>query len=460
MSFLTGLLEFLKDVLSQPALLIGIMAFIGLIALKSPGHKVFTGTLGPILGYIMLGAGADFIVSNLEPLGKMIEKGFHIQGVVPNNEAVVAAAQKILGVETMSILVLGLVLNIVIARFTKFKYVFLTGHHSFFMACLLSAVLGASGLNGALLIIIGGFLLGAWSAISPAIGQKYTMKVTDGDEVAMGHFGSLGYYLSAWVGQKVGNPEDSTEKINIPEKWAFLRNTTISTALTMVIFYLVAAVAAGPEYVASISDGLSPYLFAIMSGLKFAIGVAIVYSGVRMILADLIPAFQGIATKIIPNAIPAVDCAVFFTYAQTAVIIGFVFSFIGGVIGMLILGVAGGVLIIPGLVPHFFCGATAGIYGNATGGRKGAIIGSFVNGLALAFLPALLLPVLGELGFANTTFGDIDFTVIGILLGQAGNLLSVTGIYAVVAVLVLILLIPNFIKTKSISINNYEDTNM
>ncbi|WP_370294322.1 PTS ascorbate transporter subunit IIC [Rossellomorea marisflavi] len=460
MSFLTGLLEFLKDVLSEPALLIGIMAFIGLIALKSPGHKVFTGTLGPILGYIMLGAGADFIVSNLEPLGKMIEKGFHIQGVVPNNEAVVAAAQKILGVETMSILVLGLVLNIVIARFTKFKYVFLTGHHSFFMACLLSAVLGASGLNGALLIIIGGFLLGAWSAISPAIGQKYTLKVTDGDEVAMGHFGSLGYYLSAWVGQKVGNPEDSTEKINIPEKWAFLRNTTISTALTMVIFYLVAAVAAGPEYVASISDGLSPYLFAIMSGLKFAIGVAIVYSGVRMILADLIPAFQGIATKIIPNAIPAVDCAVFFTYAQTAVIIGFVFSFIGGVIGMLILGVAGGVLIIPGLVPHFFCGATAGIYGNATGGRKGAIIGSFVNGLALAFLPALLLPVLGELGFANTTFGDIDFTVIGILLGQAGNLLSVTGIYAVVAVLVLILLIPNFIKTKSISINNYEDTNM
>ncbi|MEW4308084.1 PTS ascorbate transporter subunit IIC [Rossellomorea marisflavi] len=460
MSFLTGLLEFLKDVLSEPALLIGIMAFIGLIALKSPGHKVFTGTLGPILGYIMLGAGADFIVSNLEPLGKMIEKGFHIQGVVPNNEAVVAAAQKILGVETMSILVLGLVLNIVIARFTKFKYVFLTGHHSFFMACLLSAVLGASGLNGTMLIIIGGFLLGAWSAISPAIGQKYTMKVTDGDEVAMGHFGSLGYYLSAWVGKKVGNPEDSTEKINIPEKWAFLRNTTISTALTMVIFYLVAAVAAGPEYVASISDGLSPYLFAIMSGLKFAIGVAIVYSGVRMILADLIPAFQGIATKIIPNAIPAVDCAVFFTYAQTAVIIGFVFSFIGGVIGMLILGVAGGVLIIPGLVPHFFCGATAGIYGNATGGRKGAIIGSFVNGLALAFLPALLLPVLGELGFANTTFGDIDFTVIGIFLGQAGNLLSVTGIYAVVAVVVLILLIPNFIKTKSISINNYEDTNM
>lgn len=455
MEFFTTILEFLKDVLSQPALLIGIMAFVGLVALKSPAHKVLTGTLGPILGYIMLSAGADFIVANLAPLGQMIEYGFNIQGVVPNNEAVVAAAQQLLGVETMSILVLGLVLNVVIARFTKYKYVFLTGHHSFFMACLLSAVLGATGLQGTLLIVVGGFLLGAWSAISPAIGQRYTQKVTDGDDVAMGHFGSLGYYLSAWVGSKVGSPDDSTEKIEIPEKWGFLRNTTIATAITMIFFYLVSAIVAGPEFVATLSDGTSPFLFAAMAGLKFAVGVAIVYAGVRMILADLIPAFQGIATKIIPNAVPAVDCAVFFTYAQTAVIIGFVCSFIGGVIGMLVLGFAGGVLIIPGLVPHFFCGATAGIYGNATGGRKGAIIGSFVNGLAITFLPALLLPVLGELGFANTTFGDFDFALLGILIGQAGNALNIAGIYLIVAIVLLALIIPNFIKTKTAALNNY-----
>lgn len=174
-----------------------------------------------------------------------------------------------------------------------------------------------------------------------------------------------------------------------------------------------------------------------------------------MILADLIPAFQGVATKIIPNAVPAVDCAVFFTYAQTAVIIGFVCSFIGGVIGMFILGVAGGVLIIPGLVPHFFCGATAGVYGNATGGRKGTIAGSFVNGLAITFLPAMLLPVLGELGFSNTTFGDFDFTILGILIGQTSNALNMVGVYVLVAIGILALIIPNFVKTKSVALNNY-----
>ncbi|KGO15234.1 PTS ascorbate transporter subunit IIC [Clostridium botulinum] len=452
-----GLLQFLRDVLKQPALLMGIMALVGLVALKKPAHKVLTGTLKPILGYLMLGAGADFIVANLEPLGGMIQTGFNITGVVPNNEAIVAVAQKVLGVETMSILVVGLLINLVIARFTKYKYVFLTGHHSFFMACLLSAVLGTSGMKGTELILFGGFLLGAWSAISPAIGQKYTLKVTDGDEIAMGHFGSLAYYVSAWVGSKVGKPEESTENIEIPEKWGFLRDTTISTAITMMVFYIVAAVAAGPEYVSKLSDGMSPILFAIMSSLKFAVGVTIVYNGVRMILGDLIPAFQGIATKIIPDAIPAVDCAVFFPYAPTAVIIGFVSSFIGGIIGMVLLGVAGGVLIIPGLVPHFFCGSTAGIFGNATGGKKGAVIGSFVNGLLITFAPALLLPVLSTLGFKNTTFGDFDFGVLGIIIGKTSNLAGKAGIIIIAVLMLVALIVPNFIKTKSKALNNIEE---
>ena len=450
-------LEFLRDVLQQPALLIGIVSLVGLVALKKPFYKIMTGTLKPILGYLMLAAGAGFIVENLDPLGKMIQEGFHITGVVPNNEAIVSVAQQVLGVETMSILVVGLVVNLLIARFTKFKYVFLTGHHSFFMACLLSAVLGTAGMKGMELILSGGFLLGAWSAISPAIGQRYTNRVTDGDGIAMGHFGSLAYYISAWVGSKVGDAKDSTENIEIPEKWGFLRDTTVSTAITMTFFYLLAAIAAGPTYVGTLSGGMSPFLFAIMAGLKFAVGVTVVYSGVRMILGDLIPAFEGIATRVIPNAVPAVDCAVFFTYAPTAVVIGFVASFIGGIVGMLLLGVAGSVLIIPGLVPHFFCGATAGIFGNATGGRRGAAIGAFVNGLLISFTPALLLPVLGSLGFQNTTFGDFDFGVLGIVIGSLANALGETGIFIILGLFLVVLLVPNFIQTKGKVINNPDE---
>lgn len=441
-------LQFFTDIFSEPAFLMGLFALIGLVALRKPAHKVMTGTLGPIIGYLMLAAGADVIVNNLSPLSEMIQEGFNITGVVPNNEAVTSVAQEVLGVETMTIMIVGMAFNLLFARITRYKYVFLTGHHTFFMACLLSAVLGALGFSGISLILIGGFFLGAWSSISPAIGQRYTLKVTDGDDIAMGHFSSLGYYVSAFIGNLIGKDSKSTEEMQIPESLSFLRNTTISTAITMVIVYLISAIAAGSEFVIGLSDGTNPYVYSILCGLKFAVGVAIVYAGVRMILADLVPAFQGISQKVIPNAIPAVDCAVFFTYAQTAVVIGFISSFIGGLVGMFILGALGGVLIVPGMVPHFFTGATAGVYGNSTGGRKGAIVGSFVNGLLLSFLPALLLPVLGQLGFSNTTFGDIDFAVLGILLGKVGNAAGSIGIYVIIIVVLIALFMPS-IKSKS-----------
>lgn len=53
-----------------------------------------TGTLGPILGYLMLSAGANVITTNLDPLSQMIQHGFNITGVVPNNEAITSVAQK------------------------------------------------------------------------------------------------------------------------------------------------------------------------------------------------------------------------------------------------------------------------------------------------------------------------------------------------------------------------------
>lgn len=145
MDALLVVLKFFESILTKPAWIMGLFSFVGLVALKRPAHKIMTGTLKPILGYLMLSAGAGLIQTNLAPLGTFIETGFHIQGVVPNNEVIVSMAQTVLGVQTMVILILGYVVNILIARFTKFKYIFLTGHHSLFMACLLSAVLQASG---------------------------------------------------------------------------------------------------------------------------------------------------------------------------------------------------------------------------------------------------------------------------------------------------------------------------
>lgn len=78
MNALLPVLEFIQSILTKPAWIMGLFAFVGLVALKRPAHKVMTGTLKPILGYIMLSAGATVVQENLAPLGTFIETGFHI----------------------------------------------------------------------------------------------------------------------------------------------------------------------------------------------------------------------------------------------------------------------------------------------------------------------------------------------------------------------------------------------
>ncbi|MGF7086384.1 PTS system ascorbate-specific IIC component [Kroppenstedtia sanguinis] len=363
------------------------------------------------------GARLPRLIQSLNPLGEILNKGFGIRGLIPNNEAIVGVTVKTLGQQTAIIMSLGFVFNLLIARFTPFKYVFLTGHHAFFMACLLSLVLSTAQISGMTAILIGSLILGLLMAVMPALAQPFVRKITGDNNLAIGHFGTFGYISAGLIGKWLGNPKKSTEDIKLPQGLGFLRDTTVSTALTMILVYLVVVLAAGPDVTAKVAEGQNYVMFALMQALMFAAGLYVILAGVRMMLAEIVPAFQGIAEKLVPDAKPALDCPVMFNFAPTAVILGFLCSFLGGLIGLGILGAIGAPLIIPGLVPHFFTGATAGVFGNATGGRRGAILGAIVNGLLISFLPALLLPILGDLGFENTTFGDTDFGVVGLLLG-------------------------------------------
>ena len=85
------------------------------------------------------------------------------------------------------------------------------------------------------------------------------------------------------------------------------------------------------------------------------------------------------------------------------------------------MAVSGLPIIIPGVVPHFFCGATSGVYGNATGGVRGAVLGSFIQGILISFMPIFLMPVMGDLGFSGSTFSDTDYGVVGLFLGNLAN---------------------------------------
>ena len=406
------------DVLSEPAVLVGLIALIGLIAQKKPVTECIKGTVKTIMGFVILGAGATLVVNSLGDFATIFQHAFGIKGVVPNNEAIVSIAQQSFGKEMAMIMFFAMLVNILIARLTPWKFIFLTGHHTLFMSMMVAAILSAGGMSGIPLIAVGSLVVGVTMVLFPALAHPYMKQITGSDDVALGHFSTCSYVLAGWIGAKFGNKAHSSEEVQVPKSLLFLRDTPVAISFTMGIIFLITSAFAGPEFVASVAKGKHWFMFSLMQSITFAAGVYVILQGVRMVIAEIVPAFKGISDKLVPNAKPALDCPIVFPYAPNAVLIGFLSSFAAGLVGMALLYAMGLTVIIPGVVPHFFVGAAAGVFGNATGGRRGAILGAFANGLLLlTILPVFLLPVLGDLGFANTTFSDSDFGVVGILLG-------------------------------------------
>ena len=406
------------DVLSEPAVLVGLIALIGLIAQKKPVTECIKGTVKTIMGFVILGAGATLVINSLGDFAVIFQHAFGIKGVVPNNEAIVSIAQTSFGKEMAMIMFFAMLVNILIARLTPWKFIFLTGHHTLFMSMMVAVILSAGGMSGVPLIAVGSLVVGVAMVFFPAIAHPFMKQITGSDDVALGHFSTCSYVLSALIGAKFGNKAHSCEDVQVPKSLLFLRDTPVAISFTMGIIFLVTSAFAGPEFVSSVATGKHWFMFSLMQSITFAAGVYVILQGVRMVIAEIVPAFKGISDKLVLNAKPALDCPIVFPYAPNAVLIGFLSSFAAGLVGMALLYAMGLTVIIPGVVPHFFVGAAAGVFGNATGGRRGAILGAFANGLLLlTILPVFLLPVLGDLGFANTTFSDSDFGVVGILLG-------------------------------------------
>ncbi|HIF9232408.1 TPA: PTS ascorbate transporter subunit IIC [Photobacterium damselae] len=444
------MLHFITDILSTPAILIGLVALLGLAIQKKSSSDVIKGTIKTILGFIVIGGGAGILVNAVTPMGVLLEQGFQLRGVIPNNEAIYATAMADFGASTSLIMAFGMLANIFFARFSRFKYIFLTGHHTLYMACMIAIILNVAGFSSISQVILGSIILGLIMVLFPAIAQPFMRKITGSDDVAFGHFSTVGYAASGLVGKLVGKGSKSTEEMNLPKNLVFLRDSSISISLTMGIIYLILVIAAGSDFVTTnLSNGQNPIVYAILTAIGFAAGVFVILQGVRLVLAEIVPAFSGISEKLVPNSKPALDCPIVFPYAPNAVLIGFLSSFVGGLISMAIMGGLHLTLILPGVVPHFFTGATAGVFGNATGGRRGAVAGAFINGIIISFLTLWLLPVLGDLGFANTTFSDSDFAITGIFLGY----LSMIGKEAVVigvAIIATLVLATNFKKNKQV----------
>ncbi|MFB8436651.1 PTS transporter subunit IIC [Enterococcus durans] len=80
--------------------------------MKNKPAKIITGTIISFVGFSMIKLGSSILAETLTAFSKLFNSAFHLTGVVPSNEAMMAMTLDTLGTNAAIILILGLVINI------------------------------------------------------------------------------------------------------------------------------------------------------------------------------------------------------------------------------------------------------------------------------------------------------------------------------------------------------------
>ena len=181
----------------------------------------------------------------------------------------------------------------------------------------------------------------------------------------------------------VGKKEVSAENFNFPEGLNFFRDMSISISLIMLVVAFIATIVAViqigiPAFEKNISGGQNWLVLIILQALGFTAGMLVLLQGVRMLIAEIVPAFKGIGEKVIPGTKPALGCPVIYPFAPNSLIIGLISGTIAQVVAMITLALIGWPVPLPSMIAAFFASGAGAIFGNATGGRRGVWAGGFL----------------------------------------------------------------------------------
>lgn len=387
------MLNFILDVMKTPAIVLGIVALIGLLLQKKSFGQVFSGTVKTALGMLVLSAGSSLVVTEILPFVDLFSAVFNLTGFATSSEAVVGAMQNavpVIASTSAIVMAVGFIVNVVIARFTPLKYIFLTGHMMWILSVAIAGSLYAGGFSETMIMVVGSLLQGVLMVVLPAIGQPTVRKVTGNDGFAIAHLTTLGVVPAGYVGGLLGDKTKNAEEIKLPEYLDFFKDTSMSVSIVMGIFYLLVVILAGPTLVAEYAGSTNYIIYGLLKAMGFTAGILVLLQGVRMFLGELVPAFKGISDKLVPGAIPALDVPALFAFAPNSLMIGFVSSVIGMIVAMFVSSVVFKVVPLVSIIGGFFTGGVAGIYGNARGGIRGAVVAGFVYGFLLIFGSAFL----------------------------------------------------------------------
>lgn len=408
--------------MGQPALLLGVVAAVGLIALKRPFTRILSGFVKTAVGVLILQTGAGQIVGTFRPIIVGMKDVLGIEGVIIDPYTTYPAVQAAAEAQIPELLswigytmVLAFAFNILLValrKITRIRALFLTGHIMFLQSALMTwLVWYFFGLPQWPTIGISAVLVGLYWSIGATLNIKPTEVVTGGAGFTVAHQQHFLNWVASKVSPFLGDPEaEDIDKLKLPGWLNVFSDNVVAVPLIMVLFFTPILLWMGPQALGHESFTFKWFISMLLLELNFGVFVTIILTGVRMFVAELAVSFNGISEKLLPGAVIGVDGMAVAPYSPNSVIAGFVVCALGEALGMIILIlVKAPILIIPGFVPVFFDAAITAVFANKFGGWKAVVIVSFVVGLIHVFGSAWAASMSGLVGGWQ---GNSDFATV------------------------------------------------
>ncbi|MCG8484066.1 MAG: hypothetical protein MJA31_12200 [Clostridia bacterium] len=415
-----------RSIIGDPAILFGLIALIGLILLKKSIPDIMMGVVKTVIGFLILVVGVGPLLDATNPISTWVGNILGVEGVIPQNWIIMSTATAEFGSEVALTVLVGFVINIILARFTKLKYIALTGQILVIWASFAVGVLGIyEQLSTFQIVMIAGIFCGIYNWLAVAVSHYFMKKsgrITD--EWGLYVTEITGIALTSWLSPVVGDKDKRCDEMEVPEYMEWIRDTTVSVTVIATIIWTILGLIAGKDAVEALAGGQHWIIYLIFLGFKFGAGLTVVLFGVRMMLAEIVPAFRGISTRLIPGAIAGLDYPTVFQFAPTAVFLGFLANLAGGILSSVIMVFSGmDVIILPAVWMNFWTGGMLGVFADAYGGRRATLIVCFLMGLVIPFGWALAYPLSGFFATTGATADYTDTSTIGYMYEIVVNLI-------------------------------------
>ncbi|GAA4080209.1 PTS ascorbate transporter subunit IIC [Actinomadura miaoliensis] len=438
MDIVKDVLTFLADnVFGQVPILIGLITLIGLLLQRKRLEDVLAGALRATIGVVILFIGVEVFTGGLTSFQTVLASAMGTEP--PKADHTLAEFLSRQGGTVALVITVAFLVHVVIVRlFPAARYLYLTGHLMFWISTVTVAALVtiAPDADQLTLVLCGAGFVAAYWTLQPLWMRPLMRRAMPDDRFGFAHTSSLAALVTGYVARPFGDRErHDTEKLKLPRQLSFFKDINVSTALIISVIMLAAVAFADDAVVtklaAEMDEKLSPWVWGLLVGLRFAGGIAILLFGVRMFLAEIVPAFKGFSDRVIPGTRPALDAPTVFPVAPTAVMIGFVSALAVFLACLAGFAAAGWFTLAPPMIMLFFVGGAAALFGNAVAGWRGAVIGGVISGLTLAVGQAVTWDLFDRTAPELATLADPDWYAIAWLLKAADPLVGGAAVWAV-----------------------------